>query len=64
MAGIAEMPVLILQCSQQTESFCNQVRILRREARETLDILDQVEARLHGAKLLADRLIALREEGN
>lgn len=64
MQQLAELPVVMLQMSQQAENYCGQLRILRREARETLDILDTLEARLHGANLLADRLIALREEGN
>ena len=46
MAQIAEMPTLIFQCSQQAESFCNQMRLLKREATETLDALQQLETQL------------------
>jgi hypothetical protein len=62
MAQITEMPTLIFQCSQQTESFCNQMRVLRREANETLDALNELEARLHGTCLQAERLEELRAE--
>jgi hypothetical protein len=60
MAQLKELPTVMYQISQQAESYAGQLRILRREARDTLDLLDQVEARLHSSNLLADRLKALQ----
>jgi len=62
MEQLKELPTVMYQIGQQAESYCGRLRILRREARETLDVLDQLESRLHGANLLADRLKALCEE--